>query len=42
MNLWGVFSFVLPLGLSIIVGVIAIVVTIINYLIKGVNNAKRN
>ena len=42
MNLWGLFSFVLPLGLSVIVGVIAIVVRIINYLIKGVNNAKRN
>lgn len=42
MNLWGLFSFVLPLGLSVIVGIIAIVVTIINYLIKGVSNEKRN
>lgn len=42
MNLWGVFSFVLPLGLSVIIGVIAIVVSILSYLINGVRNAKRN
>lgn len=41
-NWWGVFSFVLPIALSIIVGGIVILVSIINYLIKGVNNAKRN
>lgn len=42
MNLWGIFSFVLPLALCIICGAIAILVSILSYLIKGVNNAKRN
>ena len=41
-NWWGVFSFVLPIALSIIAEIIAILVLIISYLIKGVNNAKRN
>ena len=41
MNLWGVFSFVLPLVLCVICGAIAILASIISYF-KGVNNAKRN
>lgn len=42
LNWWGIFSFVLPIVLCIICGAIAILVSIISYLIKGVNNAKRN
>lgn len=42
MNLWGMFSFVLPVALCVICGAIAVLVSIIGYLIEGVNNAKRN
>lgn len=41
MNLWGIFSFVLPVALCIIYGIIALLVSILNYLI-GVINAKRS
>ena len=42
MNLWGVFSFVLPVVASVIVGAIAILISTLSYLIKGVRNAKRD
>lgn len=42
MNLWGIFSFVLPVVVAVIVGAIAILISTLSYLIKGVRNAKRD
>lgn len=42
MNLWGIFSFVLPVFAAVIVGTIAILISTLSYFIKGVRNAKRD